>query len=293
MTSSTLTGAENLVLAGKTYGLHRIVVAHDGSRAAKQALEDSAALAARFSAEIVLVRVELPDQDLPGEELEKTFREDHADLKIVSDRLVNKGLKSRAVLRTGMAGDVLFGVVLEENADLLLLGAYGQGAQDRVTLGSTAELLLRAIPCPVLTYGPNASSGLLERMKGQSGILLPVNLPCEPSSLVQAIAIAQLFGKGLELIHVCSAPGISSEEIQAEGACEKLAACIRQSGVPASSMLLGTPETSICSCAAARNSPIVLFPLKSRDRLSSITSDNVAAKVIRRSLVPVMSYRLA
>ena len=292
MTTPVL-GNEISMMSGREYQLHRMVVAHDGSSAAEHALEDAAALASRFAAEIVLVRVELPDQDMPGAEIEREFTQDHADLKIVSDRLINRGLKSRAVLRTGLVGDVLFRVVNDENADLLLLGAYGQGTKDRATLGSTAEFLLRAIPCPVLTYGPNAASGLLEHMKGPSGILLPINLPCDQHSLVPAIAIAKLFGKSLELLHVCPAPGLADEEPWAQNSCDELACGIRQAGIPASSFLMGTPETSICSCASARSSPVILFPLTSRNRLSSITSDNVAAKVIRRASVPVMSYRLA
>lgn len=292
MTTPVL-GKEKLILTGKEYQLHRMVVAHDGSSAAEHALEDAAALASRFAAEIVLVRVVKVEADMPGSELEREFRQDHSELKIVSDELINKGLKSRFMLRTGLAGDGLFRFTSDENADLLLLGAYGQGKQDRLTLGSTAEFLLRSIPCPVLTYGPCAKSGLLERMKDPPGILLPVNLPCDEGSLIPAMAIAKLFGKPLELLHVCTEPGVADEEPWAENACAELASAITRAGVPASSLLMGTPETSICSCAVARHSPVILFPLKSRDRLSSISSDNVAAKVIHRASVPVMSYRLA
>lgn len=276
-----------------TYHLNRIMLAHDGSPACERALEDSIALAGRFAAELVLARVEKAEEDLPGTEIEREVSDDRSELKLISGRLGAKGLRSRFLLRAGLVGDVLFRLVGEEKIDLLLLGAYGRGRQDRLTLGSTAELLLRAIPCPVLAYGPHASSGLLDRMSGTADILLPVNIPCEAKALAPAIAIAKLFGKGLHVLHVCAFGQFPGCERHPQQACEDLCSAIRQAGVPAAwSGFMGKPEDHICSYSLAQHSPLILFPLKRRGRLSSITSDNVAAKVIRAAHVPIMSYRL-
>ena len=280
-------------MTSSAYNFRRIMLGHDGSSAAEQALHDSMALAERFAAELVLARVERANEDLPGPELERQIRDAHSELQLISSRLTNQNLKNHVVLRVGLVGDILFRLVDEENIDLLMLGAYGQGRLDRLTLGSTAELLLRAIPCPVLAYNPHASSGILDRMNGTADILLPINIPCEAKALAPAIAIAKLFGKGLHLLHVYALGQFPGSERHPQQACEELSSVIRQAGVPASwSALMGRPEDHICSYSVAQQSPLILFPLKRRDRLSSITSDNVAAKVIRAAQVPIMSYRL-
>jgi hypothetical protein len=53
-------------MTSSAYNFRRIMLGHDGSSAAEQALHDSMALAERFAAELVLARVERANEDLPG-----------------------------------------------------------------------------------------------------------------------------------------------------------------------------------------------------------------------------------
>ncbi len=188
-----------------------------------------------------------------------------------------------------MVGDALFNICCSESADLLMLGAYGYGPQDRPTLGSTAEYLLRAMPCPTLTYGPSVTSSLASL--GHKGpVLAPIFLPCEPAKLQQAVAIAKLFGAELDLLHVVDRAsmrdaGQAAEDLEQE--CKELASSLGQDGVALEwSLLYGEPAEVIDVRSTDLDSPFILMPLRWRKRLSSITSDNVAAHVIRRSKLP-------
>jgi nucleotide-binding universal stress UspA family protein len=79
-----------------------------------------------------------------------------------------------------------------------------------------------------------------------------------------------------------------------EHQCEQLAERLRRSGVHAQwSLYCGAPDAVISARAREIDSPFILMPLRWGHRLSSLASDNVVAHVIRRSVTPVMTYRIA
>ncbi|WP_433964867.1 universal stress protein [Tunturiibacter gelidiferens] len=271
------------------FGLRRLVVAYDASQASERALSDAIFLAQRFHSEVLVVRV-LALTETTHEE----NAQNHADLKTVTSRLAGMSIRSREIVRVGIVGDTLFNICCEENADLLLLGAYGYGPRDRRTLGSTAEYLLRAIPCPVLTYGPSVSSSL-SSVSDKGPILVPISLPCDRVQLRMAIAITKLFGAKIELLHVEDPTRrrfMKSKTAQdLEHQCESLALQLRHDGVQLEwSLRYGKPDELIDARSREVDSPFILMPLKRGDRLSSIASDNVAAHVIRCSRLAIMTY---
>ncbi len=275
------------------YAIRKILVAHDGSPAAENALKDAIEIAREFKAEIILARVELPGEDFSSTAFAARKSEDTAELEHMQKELTKQGLKAHIQLRTGLVEDTLFDLSHKEKSDVLMLGAYGHGHRDRQTLGSTAEHLLRSIPCPALTYGPEARPGLMERLKQGRPILLPIPMPCAHCDVDFAGQIAKLFKSPIELLHVIQGPHLPSTRTKHEKACRELIRGLEKQGVKACcTVFFGVPEVFIHAVAVERDTPLILMPLQRRDRLSSITSDNVAAQIIRRSRVPVMSYRL-
>ncbi|QMV19903.1 hypothetical protein GOB94_15350 [Granulicella sp. 5B5] len=273
------------------YALRKLVVAHDASAASARALNDAIFLAKKFKSEILVAHIESMGDEVFREE----SADDHIDLGTVGSLLTADGIKNREILRAGVVGDALFNICCDEHVDLLLLGAYGYGPQDRSTLGSTAENLLRAIPCPALTYGPSVTSSLSSI--GDNGpILVPISLPSNDAELQQAIAIAKLFGAKLELLHVEDLGGISDlprDVRDTEQDWGELTSRLRGEGVSLGwSVLRGRPVEVILGRSLELDSPFILMPLRWGERLSSMTSDNVGAHVIRSSKVPVMTYRV-
>jgi nucleotide-binding universal stress UspA family protein len=292
MSTANLTG-EKLADPTSGYQVQKILVAHDASFSSTQALQDAIALGRQYHSEIILARIEPPSGDLSEREYSERRAENRIELESLTKEITKNGLHGRFIVRAGLVGDSLFDISCKENADLLMLGAYGHGRQDRQTLSSTVEHLLRAIPCPVLTYGPHAQAGLVDRLNKKQPLLLAVALPCDLAQLEQAIRIARLFSIGIELIHVAEFSHLSASGDSLEHACGALSSAIRRQGVRASwSLFFGVPEVFIDACSIERQRPLIVLPLKRRDRLSSITSDNVAAQVIRRAAIPVMTYRL-
>lgn len=278
----------------KVYSLKRIVVAYDASPAAERALHDAIALAMRFGATLLLARVNPPQSE--ATDSSARFRDEQAaaikDLGTISDRLTKAGISSRVIVRGGIVGDMLFNICCEENADLLLLGAYGYGLKDRQTLGSTAEFLLRAVPCPTLTYGPCVGR-TFDDPTHKGPLLVPVSLPCAQDDLQRAASIAKLFNVSLEVLHV-TREVLAGRALNLERQCEQIVACLRSEGIGACwSLYAGSPEILIVGRALEIDSPFILMPLKWKDRLSSTTADNIAAHIVRAAHIPVMTYRVA
>ncbi|WP_433964882.1 universal stress protein [Tunturiibacter gelidiferens] len=284
--------AENRYLAG----LRKIVVGHDFSETADHALVDAMALADRFNAEIVIAHIE------PREANDFKFRSsDERDDRTVAEmenrlrRVALAGHQCRKIIRFGDAAKMLAEIAQEEGADLLLLGAYGDGPKDRKTLGRTAELLLRSVPCPILTDGPEMTRSLFQNKEPLS-ILVPIELPCDPRHLIFAVSVSKLFKAKLEILHVVDmnqALSMPHAFQDMQYTCEHIATFLRQEGVSvAGSLLFGNPAAAILSRSQELHSSLIMMPLETRGFLSSTTSDNVAANVIRSAQVPVMTYRL-
>jgi nucleotide-binding universal stress UspA family protein len=272
-------------------GLNKLVVAHDFSSAANHALADAMAISRRFSSEVVIARVrssEASTYEFQGSGKDGRYATSSFSVDI-------PGRPCREIVRSGSVAQTLFDIGREENPDLLLLGAYGHGSKDRPTLGSTAELLLRSISCPVVTYGPKVTSPLFDDKRPMS-ILVPIELPCAFRYLAFAVSMAKLFQAKLVVLHVVDmdrAPSMPHAFQDMQYACEEIALHLRESGVKVSgSLLFGKPDSAIISRCLELHSSFIMMPLETRGRLSSADSDNVAAGVIRNAEVPVMTYRL-
>jgi nucleotide-binding universal stress UspA family protein len=91
-----------------------------------------------------------PMEPAPGWEnaaksrLEKIAREHLAD-NVRGDTIVVRGEASAAIIRAAKA----------LGADLIVMTTHGHTGLNRVLLGSTAELVVRESPVPVLTVGPD------------------------------------------------------------------------------------------------------------------------------------------
>lgn len=281
---------------GHLTALKKIVVGHDFSDAADCAFADAMTLARQFQAEIIVAHaISSNTRDSGVWSVGGHDRQVHAQMENLRKRVTSAGYPCKDIVRSGTAAATLCDVVDEEGADLLVVGAYGNGSKDRETLGSTAELLLRSIPCPVLTYGPKFIRPLFQGDRPFS-VLVPIELPCDPRCLSFAINVARLFKAKLEIVHVVDmsrAVSMPHAFQDMQYTCENIAAQLRTGDVEvAGSVLFGKPDAAIVSRSQDLQSSLILMPLETRGHLSSARSDNVAANVIRNSTSPVMTYRI-
>lgn len=61
------------------------------------------------------------------------------------------GIAADVLLREGAPAATIVANAEEWGAELIIVGTHGRGGMERLVVGSTAEAVLRAAPCPVLT----------------------------------------------------------------------------------------------------------------------------------------------
>jgi nucleotide-binding universal stress UspA family protein len=82
-----------------------------------------------------------------------TRRQDAAReaLQQISAQLESDGIVVHAVVRRGKAHDVIREYAEQNAIDLVILATHGHTGLTHLLLGSTAEMVVRTSPCPVLT----------------------------------------------------------------------------------------------------------------------------------------------
>ena len=148
--------------------LKRIVVPVDFSGTSYGALSYARQLARCFSAKILLVHVIDMMRSVGGigqPELNLPQQVDIAEYELqkIAAGLSEDGIRYATIVRNGEIRATVLDLIEEREAELLVIGTRGKGNTDGKELGSVAETLLRAMPCPVLTVGKYVRMDACER----------------------------------------------------------------------------------------------------------------------------------
>jgi len=131
----------------------KIMVCHDGSRRAQDALEKTIELFKAQKPEIILIAVveEPLDATSTNEESFRNWcksRED--DLEKAAGSVVRQGLEVDVILATGDPRKMLLEAAKTKSPDLLVVAKRGGGLLEQMVLGSVSAFLVRHATCPVL-----------------------------------------------------------------------------------------------------------------------------------------------
>lgn len=137
----------------------KICCAVDFGDPSRVALEQAAALAQRFAAELTLVHVLALPPPSVSEVLVTTTstvtdeQARHEEEMLARWRTDAEALARRPVQARLLPGDPaaeVLRIVREERCDLVVVGTHGRTGLPRLVLGSVAERIARRSPCPVL-----------------------------------------------------------------------------------------------------------------------------------------------
>ncbi len=138
----------------------RIMVAVDGSATSDRGLQEAINLARDQQAKLAIVHVTdivvvFGAGQFPGAYIEAT-RElartvvEHAR-KAAEDAGIEAEIQSPEIVTSGYhVGDKIAECAREWKADLLVAGTHGRRGVSRLLIGSVAERIVRAVPCPLL-----------------------------------------------------------------------------------------------------------------------------------------------
>ncbi len=182
----------------------------------------------------------------------------------------------------------------EKQADLLVCGTHGRTGLGRVLLGSFAEKVVRAAPCPVWVARGDASPAKPQR------ILLPIDFS-KSSEHARSLAVflASGFGARLSILHVLSKPelpvggdgdGLDSfytkAQKEAESYLNKLG---DHSAIQVDkSVEIGDPARRVVELAAGEGFDLIVCGTHGRTGIQRWIMGSVAEKIVRTAPCSVL-----
>ena len=127
----------------------KILVAYDGSKIAKEALQLAIQHAGAFKGTILLVHSMVGGPEIPRKEFaaaEKELQQQEIILK--GDGIACETLLS---VRGLEAGEDMVRIADEQKADEIIIGIQRKSKVGKLLFGSTAQYIIMNAPCPVVT----------------------------------------------------------------------------------------------------------------------------------------------
>lgn len=132
-----------------------ILVAHDGSDAADNALFEAASIAEKFGSTLTIISV-VPNLCFTeiGTDCETVMNLYRAEvsgvMEGVKDILKEKGIDAQTVILEGSPADAIVDYARDNKVDMVVVGSTGKDATQRTILGSVSSKIAMNAPCSVL-----------------------------------------------------------------------------------------------------------------------------------------------
>lgn len=295
--------------------IKKILFATDFSDCAAHAQSYAFAFAKRFKAELHVVHA--VDTAYPsyagvygfGVDVERHIgavkQQAQNDLGAIVARAGDAGLNAWAHLLGGRPAEAIVDKAQSLGCDLLITGTHGRTGLDHFLFGSTAELIVRHAPMPVLAVKP------VERdfLKGSgelaiARVLCPVDLsPLADQAAAQAANVCRVFNAELLLLHVVDSrieypivlPEIKiapPEEFRRRATERLKELASKQSGVKTDvAVLEGVPHKTIVEQAILYKADLLVMTTHGHGGLSRALLGSTAEKLVRTAPVPTLTVR--
>lgn len=147
----------------KPIAIHKILVPTDFSPASRNAVAYALRLARKLNCDITLLHVLEPSTPLTTVERltaaafsKKEMANAQGALSgLVHSAIAAGGTNTKSMLRTGIATHEIVEVAKQLDVDLIVIATHGLAGRKHLAIGSTAERVARAAPCPVLVVREN------------------------------------------------------------------------------------------------------------------------------------------
>ena len=309
--------------------IRHIVFATDFSESAASAQEYAVSVAKACDAKLWIIHVvESPLWFEPDAAmalyLQHVQMEADQQLAAIEKQLAERKLTALELRhRTGMPSAQIDKFAQEVGADLVVVGTRGRNRLETILLGSTAERVIKAAPCPVFAIPTIGSTGEEKELAFRprfsiQHILTPLDFSSPSLDAIEyAIQVARQFGARMTLLHVLepmyydgeaglrSMDLLRSVEREVQSAeqrwqqwaywrpqLEKLTGLVESIGMPARSIVAGgVPADSIVQCAKEQDCDLIVMGTHGRRGLSRLRFGSVAESVLRQSPYPVLTVK--
>ncbi len=276
-----------------------IMLATDLSDAASGALSYARQLALRFSSRLLIVHV---IDAAPGTEkghlCERIDRAED-ELQNISAALSDESIHNATIVREGDVRETVLQLIRERDVELLVIGTRGlsfKGGPEPgadAGLGSVAEKLVRAMPCPVFTVGRSVRQDAFEATHLRR-VLFPTDFSeTSRAALGYAERLTRHVGGKLILLHV-DEYGVDSLSTDVAAAGDKFKLLVTEMKEPSAAAEFihrtGLPAEAIVSVAKERRVDFIVLGVHPGDQASGRRLHGIAYDVIRMSRCPVLTF---
>jgi nucleotide-binding universal stress UspA family protein len=273
--------------------MQRIMVATDLSDASYGAVSYAKQLARCFLAKILVVHVvdsESAARQSDGTQVSLPERIDAAEkeLQKINSALSFDNLESAIIVRPGSIREVIMNLIEERDADLLVIGTRGKGYKNGDGLGSVAEMLLRSMPCPVLTVGKGAHQDACEGAHMRK-VLFPTDFSdVSCCALAYGENLTRFLQGRLLLLHVNEpSPG---ETLSHGDEFQKLIRDMDDPSMVAEQITgVGRPAEVIVAVSTEKRADFIVMGVHGTDQSGRVHNYGVAFDVIRSAKCPIFT----
>lgn len=287
---------------------HIATVALDGSATAEAVLPWAGELARGLGLRLVLVHIH---EAARGASVTEQVRAAETYLDRTAETLRSSGVEvqQRVVVVEESGGATAAGIVEQAramNAAWIMLATHGRSGPRRWALGSVADEVIRAAPCPVLVVRVDVPAPK-DRPRRIGRILTPLDgSATAEAALTEALRIARAFAAILDLIQVvpwaAAVYGAAPEVWQPEDLDDRLARAADDylgsvqdrlpSDLPCERQVLrGAPAAAILDHAERTGADLIVMGTHGRSGLGRFLLGSVADQVVRAASVPVLLVR--
>jgi nucleotide-binding universal stress UspA family protein len=134
----------------------KVLVAYDGSKQSKKALDKAAELAEKYGGVLLLLTVTEPvcpvgyTSESDCEKMEQILSaETEALLESIRKELEKKAIKVKTLVKKGNPADEIVKLADREDVDLVVVGSHGRHGAKKYLLGSVSSRVSTHAPCSV------------------------------------------------------------------------------------------------------------------------------------------------
>jgi len=276
--------------------LKKILFATDFGPVSEAALPFAVAIARRFDSSIQAVHVLSPGELAPLPDgapvlLDGAIERAEQEMGRLLSSEAFEGVPHDGRVRSGVEIWMEIESVIESDTiDLVVLGTHGREGLKQIVLGSVAETIFRAAPCPVLVVGPKVPKKATLPMFRD--ILFATDL--SPESL-RALPFVQGFAEennaDMIVLHVSEEKVRSKKERTL--ASESLGKWMRELIPPKPGLeyevLFGAPAESILKAAADRQCDLIMLGAHHASNFASHLPGAVAHRIVAEAPCPVLT----
>jgi nucleotide-binding universal stress UspA family protein len=279
--------------------LKNILFATDFSEASMKAFPYVGLLAQKFGASVFACHIITPSSLVAAApqaapylyEAEYNAATKELDNIVSSPQL--GGIKTKALLSSGILGDTLLDEINQNHIDLVVAGTHGRTGFRRFLLGSAVEEVCRVATCPVLTIGPELP-GTTTKF---SRILVPTDLSDESMrSLPFVVRLAGEYGSAVTVLHVLPEETANNPEAKklSEPVCRSMVNTFEpQLGALKTEFVIESGETvdTILRVAREKGSDLIAMGIRSAFLPGFHVRTSVAYRVMAAANCPVVTCR--